>query len=58
MIYSLSESDRVFELLMREFGMFDYTYWRSDIGLVRSRGYYDGGWLEGRRVDLVVYWGA
>jgi len=58
MIYSLEESDRIFELMMKKFGIFDYTYWRTDFGLVRTRGYFDGGWINGNRVDLVVYWGA
>ena len=58
MIYDLNQSDRVFDLMMKSFGLYDYTHWRADVGFVRSRAYFDGGWLEGRRTDSVVYWGA
>ena len=53
-----NRDDLIFDLLMNECGRWDYTYWRSDLGYVRSRGYDDGAFIDGCKIELVIYWGA
>lgn len=48
-----------FELLMKECGDRDYAMFSSDLKiLLRIRSYNDGGWLYGRKIEEVIYWGA
>ena len=48
----------VFDALMRRYGVADIIYFDREFGLTRYREYFDGGWLQGYRVEPVIYWGA
>lgn len=60
----MNEDDRIFNLLMEKYGIFDYTKYLydrsdgSDTGYYRWAGYHDGAWLEGYYLQPVIYWGA
>lgn len=61
-----SDEDRVFNLMMKKYGMWDYTKFMygkkglkdEDTGYYRWAAYHDGGWLEGYYLQPVIYWGA
>lgn len=48
-----------FDALMAVYGYADDCQWsEQDHGYIRRRAYYDGGWIQGYRVEPVTYWGA
>jgi hypothetical protein len=47
-----------FNALMRRYGVIDLVFIDREFGLTRYREYSDGGWLQGYRVEPVLYWGA
>jgi hypothetical protein len=61
----MNDDKKVFELLMKKYGVYDYTKWigdspRFDIdaGMYRIRCYHDSGWFEDYDMEPVIYWGA
>ena len=51
------EQDPVFEAMMKSFRQLDIAICLS-FGVIRYRIYHDGAWLEGYRIEPVIYWGA
>ena len=55
----MSTNEEVFDAMMKLYGIFDYAVWVYDYNYyVRYRGYHDGAWLEGYKIDPINYWGA
>lgn len=49
--------NETFDALMKAYGWLDIAGCIQGAAF-RLRAYHDGGWLEGYKVDPVVYWGA
>ena len=58
------EQKYYFGLFFAKYGVWDYTkymygnYDDGETGYYRWQCYHDGGWLEGYRLEPVIYWGA
>ena len=52
------DHELLFNALMLKFGVMDYVIWTPAFDYVRVRSYNDGAWLEGYRMDPVMYFGA